>query len=75
MNKIQTTLRSIRKEVDISNKFYFQLYPSDAIPPRAYGLCKAHKPSKQYPFRVLVSTIGTAPYKLSEYLVKLIQPT
>ena len=75
LKKIETTLCAIRKEVEMTNKFYFQLYPSDAIPPRAYGMCKAHKPSKQYPFRVLVSTIGTAPYNLSRYLVKVIQPT
>ena len=75
VKKIQTLLCTIRKEVDIPKKLYYQLYPSDAIPPRAYGQCKAHKPSKQYPFRILVSTIGTAPYKLSQYLVKLIQPT
>ena len=56
-------------------ELYRKLYPSDAIPPRAYGQCKAHKPTKNYPFRVLVSTIGTAPYKVSEYLVKIIQPT
>ena len=28
-----------------------------------------------YPFRILVSTIGTAPYKISRYLVKITQPT
>ena len=72
LNKIQTLLSSIRKQIDIPNKLYYRLRPSDAIPPRAYGQCKAHKPSK--PFRILVSTIGTAPYKLSEYLVSIIQP-
>ena len=75
LKKIQQVLSSIKKEIDITKKLYYQLYPSDAIPPRAYGQCKAHKPSKSYPFRILVSTIGTAPYKLSEYLVKIIQPT
>jgi hypothetical protein len=33
--------------------------------------CKAHKPTKNYPFRILVSTIGTAPYKVSKYLAKI----
>ena len=75
VKKIQKVLSSIRKQIEIPNKLYYQLYPSDAIPPRAYGQCKAHKPTKNYPFRVLVSTIGTAPYKVSEYLVKIIQPT
>ena len=75
MKKIQRTLLRIKKETNMSKGLYRKLYPSDAIPPRAYGQCKAHKPTKNYPFRVLVSTIGTAPYKVSEYLVKIIQPT
>ena len=39
-----------------------------------YGSIKAHKPEKKYPMRIIVSTIGTATYGISEYLVKLIQP-
>ena len=62
-------------EINIPKKLYYQLYPSDAVPPRAYGQCKAHKVLKNYPFRILVSTVGTAPYNLSAYLVKIIQPT
>ncbi len=72
LGKIQNALKAIRKKVDIPAKLYHQIYPSDATPPRAYGQCKAHKPTRQYPFRRLVSTIGTAPYALSEYLVKII---
>ena len=75
IKKIQDLLVAINKEINIPKSLYFRLYPSDAIPPRAYGQCKAHKPSKNYPFRILVSTIGTAPYKISEYLVDIIQPT
>ena len=51
------------------------MYPSDAIPPRMYGMIKAHKPEKDYPMRLVVSTIGTANYGLSEYLVKITQNT
>ena len=75
LDKIQKTLAKIRKEINIPKDLYYKLYPSDATVPRAYGQCKAHKPTKNYPFRVLVSTIGTAPYKVSKYLVKIIQPT
>ena len=75
VKKIQDLLVAINKEINIPKSLYFRLYPSDAIPPRAYGQCKAHKPTKNYPFRVLVSTIGTAPYKISKYLVDIIQPT
>ena len=75
LDKIQKTLAKIRKEAKIPKDLYYKLYPSDATIPRAYGQCKAHKPTKNYPFRILVSTIGTAPYKVSKYLVKIIQPT
>ena len=75
LDKIQKLLAKIRQEINIPKDLYYKLYPSDAIVPRAYGQCKAHKPTKNYPFRVLVSTIGTAPYKVSKYLVKIIQPT
>ena len=51
------------------------MYTSDPIPPRLYGVIKAHKPEKHYPKRIVVSTIGTASYGVSEHLVKLIQPT
>ena len=39
-----------------------------------YGVIKAHKPEKNYPMRIVVSTIGTPSYRTSEYLVKIIQP-
>ena len=35
---------------------------------------KAHKPEKNYPMRIIVSTIGTPTYTVSQYLVKIIQP-
>ena len=74
----QKELAKLRKENKFDNKTYFKLYPSDAIPPRLYGLIKAHKPEKKklsYPMRTIVSTIGTAPYGTSKYLVDIIQPT
>ena len=51
------------------------MYPSDPIPPRMYGTIKAHKPEKNYPMRVVVSTIGTPSYGTSDHLVRIIQPT
>ena len=65
----------MRKKNKFDNKTYFKLYPSDTIPPRLYGVIKAHKPEKDYPMRTIVSTIGTAPYGTSKYLVDIIQPT
>ena len=40
-----------------------------------YGVVKAHQPEKNYPMRLVVSTVGSPPYGLSSYLVGVIQPT
>ena len=73
--KFQSSLRELNKQGKFTKTEYNQLYPSDPIPPRMYGTVKAHKPEKNYPMRIVVSTIGTPSYKTSEYLVKIIQPT
>ena len=71
-NKIQKKLCNLRKENKFTNKTYFELYPSDPIPPRSYGTIKAHKPEeKNFPMRVIVSAIGTPPYGISKYLVDI----
>ena len=75
LNKFQKLLSSIKKEIDIPNKLYRDIYPSDGILPRLYGTIKAHKPSKNYPARTIVSTIGSPAYKVSKYLVNVIKPT
>ena len=75
---IATSIRTELSKLNKNNKFtkieYQQIYPSDPIPPRMYGQIKAHKPEKDYPMRVVVSTIGTPTYGLSKYLVNLSQP-
>ena len=58
-----------------SDREYFQIYPSDPIPPRLYGTIKAHKSEKNYPMRTTVSTIGTPAHGISKYLVQIIRPT
>ena len=75
VTKIQKKLSGLRKLGRFTDKEYDKMYPSDAIPPRMYGMIKAHKPEKRYPMRFVVSTIGTANYRLSEYLVKICQNT
>ena len=62
-NKIQKKLCKLRKENKFTNKTYFELYPSDRIPPRLYGTIKLHKPEKKnLPMSVIVSAIGTPSY-------------
>ena len=70
---IQNMVRKIKDK--ITKQEYRDIYPSDPIAPRMYGAIKAHKPEKNFPMRMIVSTIGTANYGLSRFLVKLIQPT
>jgi len=75
INQFQITLRKLKKENKFNDREYQKLYPTDGIPPRMYGMIKAHKPQKNYPMRIVVSTIGSPPYETSKYLVDLIQPT
>ena len=75
LNKFQKELAKLRKDGKFDNKTCYKVYRSDAIPPRLYGVVKAHKPGKNYPMRTIVSTIGTVPYGTSKYLVEIIQPT
>ena len=73
--KFQSIISNFKKDDKIDKKLFYAMYPSDPIPPRLYGLIKAHKPSKNYPMRTVVSTIGTPFYGTSSFLVQLIQPT
>jgi len=75
VNKFQKEISGLKKEGKIDLPTFYKMYPSDGVPPRLYGLVKAHKPEKNYPMRTVVSTIGTACYGTSSVLVDLIQPT
>ncbi|XP_065678453.1 uncharacterized protein LOC136093394 [Hydra vulgaris] len=74
IRKVQNILRKLNKAGQFTVKEYKDLYPSDAIPPRLYGVIKAHKLEKNYLMRVIVSTIGTTTYKISKFLTDMIQP-
>ena len=58
-SKFENTLRKLKQEDKFTDTEYKQLYPSDPVPPRMYGVVKARKPEKNYPMRFVVSTIGT----------------
>ncbi|XP_065678811.1 uncharacterized protein LOC136093634 [Hydra vulgaris] len=72
--KIKVQLSKLNKKGRFTKDEYQQIYPSDPISPCMYGVVKAHKPEKSYPMRIVVSTIDTPNYGISNYLVKLIQP-
>jgi len=54
----------------ITKQTYFSLFSSDSVLPKAYGLLKIHK--KNFPFRIIVSSINTALYALASYLQSII---
>ena len=72
--KFQSHLQKLKKEGKFDKKTYSLIYSSECIPPRLYGILKAHKPEKNYSMRAVVSTIGLPAYGTSKYLVKIIQP-
>ena len=69
VRKFQTTLWQLHHEGKFMNAEYKKLYQSDPVPSRMYGVIKVHKPEKNYPMQIVVSTIGTPSYKTSEHLV------
>ena len=75
VKKIQQEVSRLHKEEKIDRKVFYNMYPSDSVPPRLYGQVKAHKPAKNYPMRNVVSTVGTPFHGTSKYLVDIIQPT
>ena len=58
-------LAAFRKQQKFETRTYFQIYSSDPFPPSLYGVVKAYKSEK------LISTIGTPPYGISQYLAEL----
>ena len=48
--KFQQTIRQFKKDKKLDMELFRQMYPSDAVPPRLYGLVKAHKPTKRIPY-------------------------
>ena len=75
VEKFRKVLSRLKKENKIDKRMFYDAYPSDPVPPRMYGMLKAHKPTKGYPMRLVVSTIGTPSHGTSKMLVEILQPT
>lgn len=77
-NRVQKCLRSMKKRLE--PKTYNSIYPTSSRPGQFYGTAKLHKVPKDstdvdpLPIRPIVSNIGTATYKTSKYLAKLLTP-
>ena len=68
---LQRTLREINKKNVFSDTEYSNLYPKGSKPARLYGTKKIYKaflPDSLYPFRPIVSSIGTYNNNLGQYL-------
>ena len=73
--KLQRILRKLKKNGEIDDTTYKDIYPTGSQPARIYGLPKLHKvrePSSAPPFRPIVSSIGTYKYNLAKFLCTLL---
>ncbi len=77
-NRVQICLRKMKKRLGFAT--YNSIYPTASRPGRFYGTAKLHKLSQgckdvsQLPVRPIISNIGTATYKTSKHLAKLLAP-
>jgi len=68
--KLNDLLKNWFQKSFITKQTYFSLFSNDSILPKAYGLPKIYK--KNYPYRIIVSSINTALYLLASFLQKII---
>ena len=73
--KIQRLLRKPKSRM--SQKQYYQLYPTGPCAEKFYGATKIHKlppdgNKSKLPLRPIISNIGTASYQLAKYLTQLL---
>ena len=71
-NKIQRELRKFKTKLTIQE--YRQLYPTGSNSGRFYGIAKLHKllhnvTIEELPIRPIVSSTGTASYRLAKYFL------
>ena len=77
-SRVQKCLRKMKKRLGAVT--YNSIYPTASRPGRFYGTAKLHKLDEgctdinQLPVRPIISNIGTATYKTSKYLAKLLAP-
>ena len=64
--------KKIKKLLKGDDQLIKQLITTSATLPYMYGLVKTHKPNN--PMRPIISSVGSCSYKLSKYIVKLLNP-
>ena len=76
--RVQKCLRKMKKRFDPAT--FSAIYSTASQPGRFYGTAKLHKVAEgcsdvnQLPIRPIISNIGTATYKTSKHLAKLLAP-
>ena len=77
-NRVQKCLRGMKTR--LGKQTYNSINPTSSKPGQFYGTAKLHKIPKdstdveQLPIQLIISNIGTATYKTSKYLAKLLSP-
>ena len=66
-------------KLKLPSTIYLKIYPTGSAPGKFYGTAEIHKLSpddniNDLQLRPIVSNIGTATYRLSKYLAKLLSP-
>ena len=75
-NRVTDVLKNLRDKKEISSDQYKDLSRSGSRPGIMYGLAKVHKivTDGLLSFRPILSAIGTPTYKLTKFLVPIIEP-
>ena len=71
-NKLISLLKDIKHTGGLSTNKYKQFYPTNAVPPKFYGLPKIHKTGT--PLRPIVSSRGSITYGVAKELAHIIKP-
>ena len=75
LDSLQSYLRKLLKEGEISETIYDQIRPMNAKIARAHGLPKVHKDFERIPpFRPIIDTIGSTHSLVGKYLTNLLHP-
>jgi hypothetical protein len=72
--QIQQKLLKLKKDGQILEKDYNQIRPSGSIPASSTPQVKAHKPTKDFPVRNIISHRGCPQEALASYLIPLLRP-
>ena len=71
-SKLISLLKKIKSEWGIDDTQYKKMYPTEAVPPKFYGLPKVHK--RGIPLKPIVSSRGSISYEVAKELARILKP-